>query len=76
MLELYVHLFETLERNVDMEQWRCKNTALHDALHWKLPNAKACPVCEGSRLRQDTRNQGEQRSLRNPRSVCLASHLF
>ena len=55
MAELYVHLFQRLGHNADLEQWRRKNTVLHGALHEKVLSANECSVCVGSRLWQDTR---------------------
>ena len=55
MHDLYVYLFCGLEQNSEPEQWRNVVTALHDAVHEKLPQSTQCIVCTGSRLRQDKR---------------------
>ena len=55
MHDLYVYLFCGLEQNSEPEQWRNVVTALHDAVHEKLPKSTQCDVCTGSRLRQDKR---------------------
>ena len=44
MVELYVHLFQGLEHNVDREEWLRKNDLLHSALHEKLLSANECSV--------------------------------
>ena len=57
MHDLYVYLFCGLEQNSEPEQWRNVVTALHDAVHEKLPQSTQCDVCTGSRLRQDMRKK-------------------
>ena len=57
MHDLYVYLFCGLEQNSEPEQWRNVVTALHDAVHEKLPKSTQCVVCTGARLWQDTRKK-------------------
>ena len=55
MQELYIHLFEYPEHNIDLEQWQHKNVMLHGALHDQLLSGTECSVCTASRLWQDQR---------------------
>ena len=55
MSELYANLFRVPEQIVDVDRWRRKNNALHNALHEKLIDCSSCTVCASSRLWQDSR---------------------
>ena len=55
MSELYANLFRVPEQIVDVDRWRRKNNALHNALHEKLIDCSSCTVCAASRLWQDSR---------------------
>ena len=59
MMHLYVRLFHAPEQGLQLEQRRRELVAVHDAVHEKVTQRELCPVCNGARLRQDVRRQGQ-----------------